>query len=826
MARTHYIQTAFTAGVLDPRLRGRVSIRQYYDAMSEGVNVVTVPMGGVKRRPGLKYVRELAPILTRVASGITPTAPNGGTAANANDNNESTLLTTTTNMGTTNPYVIVHFDCGVAQPVRFADVTGVRITAGSLNQLLDSISVQYSTDNVAWSTMGGSGFVDTVSRTFRFGDPLPVNIINARYWRVARTGSTDLGTAKAEISGFNLYTSTGAVSAVRLIPFERNTEERYMIALTDKNATITQDGAVVMHVPTPYVSADLAEIDAAQSADTMIIAHEDYQTRSLVRESALSWQLDPISFTSIPKFDFNDSSSPAPVSEVQDVTFTNFVEGNIFQLDLEGARTGPIGYSANTATTAENMRREIQKLYTVGFSGVSVAFQAGTTYRVTLAQDSADSYDMIIGTPLTAGSTAAITVVEIANGSPRREDVWSNTRGWPRTVSFHEGRLWFGGARSLQQAYFGSAVNDFFNFEVGEGLDDDAVFGVLNTAQLNSITAIKSGRFLQLFTSGGEFRFTVSPILPSSAPRNQTDYGTAQIKPVSTDGATVFVQRTRKVLRDFLYRYEEDAYSSVPLTALAQHLFSNIVDLAAWQGSGDDDANYTFAVNGDGTIAVYNSLRSQEIAAFTKWTTDGLFKAVGVTGVDRYFAVQRNLNGTEKVILELADEDYYTDCATQTTSFQGNQVGAPGQFLYLINELVRIRADTFVLGSQTSANGVYTLELSPTTLVEIGLNFNPLVSTMPLNSDFGNGDNFLRKKRIVKMRCLVNETLGLRYNGIPLPDRFFDLDNFDTPLENYTGVHSLEESSNWDEGSLVQSFDQVDPLPFHILAVDLTVESS
>ncbi len=27
------------------------------------------------------------------------------------------------------------------------------------------------------------------------------------------------------------------------------------------------------------------------------------------------------------------------------------------------------------------------------------------------------------------------------------EDVWSSTKGWPRSVTFHEGRLYFGGSR-------------------------------------------------------------------------------------------------------------------------------------------------------------------------------------------------------------------------------------------------------------------------------------------------------------------------------------------------------------------------------------------
>src|SRR5690349_17243960 len=143
MAKVHYLQSAFTSGVLDPRLHSRTDIRQYYQGMSLGRNVVTVPMGGVKRRPGLRYVMELPPVLSRVASGITPTAPEGGTAANANDNNRTTLLTTVTNLGVINPYVVAHFDLGSAKAIRFADVTDIRLTGSSSTF---DFCIQYSTD--------------------------------------------------------------------------------------------------------------------------------------------------------------------------------------------------------------------------------------------------------------------------------------------------------------------------------------------------------------------------------------------------------------------------------------------------------------------------------------------------------------------------------------------------------------------------------------------------------------------------------------------------------------------------------------------------------
>ena len=125
-----------------------------------------------------------------------------------------------------------------------------------------------------------------------------------------------------------------------------------------------------------------------------------------------------------------------------------------------------------------------------------------------------------------------------------------------------------------------------------------------------------------------------------------------------------------------------------------------------------------------------------------------------------------------------------------------------------------------------SGNVVIVDPYTPSGSIEAGLNWVPTVTTMPLNSDFGNGGNYLRKKRVVSMRCNVYQSLGVLYNGRPLPDTFFDLDNFDEAPTPHTGIQSLEETSNWDEGTLTQTFSQVDPLPFHLLGIDIEVESS
>ena len=48
-------------------------------------------------------------------------------------------------------------------------------------------------------------------------------------------------------------------------------------------------------------------------------------------------------------------------------------------------------------------------------------------------------------------------------------------------------------------------MSDFFNFLEAEGLDDDAIFALLSSDSVNAITGIRSGRDLQIFTTGNEF---------------------------------------------------------------------------------------------------------------------------------------------------------------------------------------------------------------------------------------------------------------------------------------------------------------------------------
>lgn len=831
--RAHVLQSNFTAGVLSPVLAARLDLQQYYNACKVGNNVLFRPQGGVRRRGGMRHRARLPFTLTRL-TGMTITCPRGGTTANANDNSESTEVDTTTNIGVLNPYVVVHYDLGSALKVNFADAHGLYldVLAGATSA---EFAIQYSTDNVTFTTLGTAlEKVDTTSRTYRRGSV--GTGVTARYWRIARIGATDLTTAQVKLKEFSLWVETSTVSEVRLFPFQFDVSTEYLLAVTDYNIAVFSAGTVVANLRAPYASADLAELDYAQAANTAILVHEDYAPQRLLRNtSGAWWGFGALEFTSAARYDFNDASSPTPTSCVQGIQLTGgtWAAGDKFKLDVDGALTGEIVYAGDAnaneqAKTVENIRREVQKLWTVGYSGIVVARTGALTYSITFGGDSADSYDLVVGVPVTGNASNRIAATFTTAGVSRWENAWSAARGWPRSVSFHEGRLWFGGTRDLPTSVFASRTSSYYDFDTGEGLDDDPLFFTIATDQLNAVQAIHAGRDLQVFTTGAEFYFPESPVTPGNGVLAlQTRYGSKRIRPVSIDGSTLFVQRTGKVLRQFVYGQEEDAYAAPPVSVLASHLLNNVVDVTAWQGDGDDESNLVVCVNGDGTAAVLNTLRSQDINAWASWSTGtatipGLFKAVSAVGQLLYFATKRTFNSVPALFLEEHDLDYYLDSATQGTNGPASTTIATSRTELTCT--LRCRADGKTLNdvALTSGNGTAAYAV---TAWEVGVDWNPTITTMPLNVPVVDGNIALRKKRVVKARVHLNASLGVRVNNRELIDLRTDVGQFDTAPAAFTGAKEIDDSTNWSWEPLTYTIDQVDPMPFEVLGLDLQLET-
>ena len=398
-------------------------------------------------------------------------------------------------------------------------------------------------------------------------------------------------------------------------------------------------------------------------------------------------------------------------------------------------------------------------------------------------------------------------------------NVWSTSKGWPKSATFYQGRLWFGGSRSRPQTLWGSVTNDFFNYDVGTGLDDEALDLTLDTDQVNAITAVYAGRHFQVFTTGGEFSINDLPITPSkSAVRRQTLFGASSIPPKSIDGSTIFVDRTGKSVREFLYAYAEDAYTSGTVSLLASHLLNSPVDMDSLRGTDSADANYVYFVNSDGTVAVYNSLRAQEVGGWTKWTTSGTIESVSVVVEDVYFLVKRTINGVTKRYLEKVDPDSYTDANVRKTQTSSATITG---LTHLNDEECRVRSDGAVVTSATPSGGSITM-LTAGTDVEVGLNYNTKIKTMPVNQDFQDGPILTRKKRIVRVEANLYESIGVSVNGEYMVDRSFGM-NLGGGVTPFTGIKEMF-LLGWTDLAQIE-ITQADPAPMTLLGIGLEVEA-
>ena len=604
----------------------------------------------------------------------------------------------------------------------------------------------------------------------------------------------------------------------RIFNFSFSTEVNYCLLFTNLQCEVFKDGVSQTTFATPYTLAQVKEIDYIQSADTALLFHGDVQPQEISRTSDINWSISAINFLNIPQFDFNDASSPAPTSEVQRLEFNNYREGDRYKIGLEGILTDDILFAGDDSTNESNIQSALIALSnTAGEGTITVTNTTSpNVFSITFSGASAKDWDLLTVTAInTADPDFRGQSSETTKGVAQSEDVWSATRGWPRTAVFHEGRLWLGGTTFRPSNLWGSKVNFFFDFNKGKARDDEGIDVTLDTDQVNAITGVFSNRTLQVFTSGGEFSVSSSPITPTNiAVLPQTNYGTKKVRPVTVDGLTLFIQRTGKSIRNFFFVDEAKSYNSGSVSVLASHLIVDPIEMAVSRGTSEVDANYVYIVNSDGTMAVYNTLASEDVQGFTEWVTDGDIISATVVDDLLYTYVKRNIGGIDTYFLEREDTAITTDSsasATSTDTLTG--------LSHLEGETIDVVADGAYKGEFVVSGGQVTIDREADVIYG-GLNFVPILETMPLNISLQNGPNAALPKRIVRAGVELYEANGVLVNGQRIADKTMGVDVFEPPSPK-TGLERIF-LQGWDVESTL-TITQDEPVPMQILAVYLEV---
>jgi len=252
-----------------------------------------------------------------------------------------------------------------------------------------------------------------------------------------------------------------------------------------------------------------------------------------------------------------------------------------------------------------------------------------------------------------------------------------------RAVTFHEGRLAYGGTETELDRFWLSVSDDFDNFELvsqtldlrDAAADDRAIERRTLSTENNAIQWMQAAnRRLFVGTSGGEFqvRGANNDLLTPTGTQviQATARGSIHLQPAVIDNQIVFAQQNGERLRRLRFDVNVDGQVAEDVSILAEHILDGGVFDMAYQ---QDPDSVLWAVRGDGRLigwtieAQQNVIGAHEHQIGGEWAgIQPVVEAVASlpSPTDRnqnqlWVAVRREVNGQTKRYIEFF-EDVYT----------------------------------------------------------------------------------------------------------------------------------------------------------------------
>lgn len=204
------------------------------------------------------------------------------------------------------------------------------------------------------------------------------------------------------------------------------------------------------------------------------------------------------------------------------------------------------------------------------------------------------------------------------------EPAWSDARGWPQKCSSFQSRAIFANSQSLPNGFWASVINAYNDFNDVETDDDDAISWYPTSDQVNYINFIVPYRSLTVHTNSGVFSSptafenaitpnTFSLFLQDSTPASN-------LQPRSIDNQIIVVSGND--VHTMLWDGSNNAYQSEIISIFNEQLIRSPVDEAPYIDLTKAGSRYVFFINSDGSMAILQTLISQNINGWTPAITE------------------------------------------------------------------------------------------------------------------------------------------------------------------------------------------------------------
>lgn len=561
MPQVKWDQVNFSRGQLDPRVQVRTDWPNYYKAAKEITNCICIPQGGVTRRWGTEGVTILA----------TPADNYMNVEIYAMSYYEIVYLLVW-EAQTLSIYLEGYVVSGIATIYQQADIPNLRfsqvedrvvITDGyhqpQILKRVDTapISVTYTINSTIFTANVPTGYV--------IGTILPVQL-GASYTDILPTTSPMI--YKGRYYFMRVISSSGLPNVPSSITFQV--------------FGIIEDAVTVMN---PYT---VVAVPGAGATLSIAIANV--------------WSIQAINFVTLPAYDFRADYFSNNIVFTPSATDANVTPDNLAPVTITLSNPGNTNYPG---------------FYSALVGGV-FAGNGGILRIKTVTPP-----NLISGAVIKAFADAGgITGDTAFIGEP----AWSNARGWPKVSSYYQNRMIYGNSVSIPNGQWLSVINNTYDFNDAEiEQADDAISSYPAGGSGGYIQSITSARSLLVHTNKANYSTSIqneSILAPATYMLiEHNKFGVGPLAPVYIDNQLFFVDNSGNNIITMTWDFIQGNYVTNSVSIAASGLIKNPVDMTAFSEPKYLDGFYVLFVNNDGTMCILQTLKEEDILAFSSINT-------------------------------------------------------------------------------------------------------------------------------------------------------------------------------------------------------------
>lgn len=821
MPKVSPIQNSFTAGEINPKLNGRTDIDRYKQALKACLNYLPTVQGPLERRPGTQFVfQPKHPYSSNIDFSNSMLIP----FKYSRDESYVIEMGYTSNYDFTPRLVTTYFRFYKNESIiTYPEKTITSVGLGTNFVTITTNADHSFSNNSRVVVYGLTGATQLNNREF-----VVTNCVNSTLTLCSVEATTGING-----SGYDPWVSDGRIAQI------------YELAGL---------GAPVKSVDTVTFATGtydpISSFSFAQSGDVIYFAQEHQTPFKLSRYGDRSWTIG-YSFNFTPFTVYSDG--PYLPTNNTDTAFSSDWSANKDPVNITASSV--FGINENRGFLSTDLHRQLRVRLSSGAYGR--AYISAVTDNTRVQAKPFFNSEPGLGTVVATADWA----LGVISGNPDTSVGLSSFSA----VTFHEDRLWYFGGRNAQ-LIAGSAVGRYEQFysderpvrylaqettsTSSEVTDDNGITFLLNSSEANRGAWLASNeKGLLGGTEGGPWVIKANDqglaltALNANA-RPASSFGAAKIPPVIADKAVIYVQNTKKKIRELIYFYDIDGFKCSELTTLSGHITGDGVEQIAFQ---KEPQPFLWARKIDGGLISLTYERDAENikAGWARHVIGGYSDVSGTAAAvvaltvipssdglteELWMMVERYINGKRVRVIEyltpiFTDQDdpedaYFFDCGlTYDSTVAAMTVTGLN---HLEGEVVSILKDGATHPDVTVSGGKIVLQEAGN-VIHIGYSYKSQGQMLRLEAGSADGTAMGKTRRIHRVGMMLHRTGGLKI-GMDFSTGLQEInfrkasDRIGEAVPLYTGIISETLEADYDYENEF-CWEQSKGLPGTILAV-------